>query len=409
MRVWILQTGEPLHIDNPNLRPMRGMNLSNELVKQGHEVWFISSDFDHFSKSHRNQSNQIIKVNSNLNLWLIKSRGYKRHIGIQRLLDHAQLGFQLRKIYSRLPVPDVAFIGYPPIESAWSFSRWLRKHNIPYFVDAKDAWPDIFVHKFPSKVQILAKLIFSPYFLISNQVFKDAKGIIGPSEEFLKWGLLKANRKRNSYDLVTPLTSANINPTSEDLQSAERFWEEHGLNKLGAPVIFFVGSLTSSFNFEPLITAAKSGRYQVIIAGEGPLKDELIAISQNLPNLIIPGWIDQTQLAVLAQYSKFSLLPLVNRIDFDMGINNKLIDSLKLGLPILCSNTSMAQRLIIPLGIGDSFNSNNLLEKCDEILGNPVLYQEMLNNARNVYNDKFEYNKVYEQLVSTLEMAFTDA
>ena len=32
MKIWILQTGEPLHIDKSGLRPMRAMNLSNALI-----------------------------------------------------------------------------------------------------------------------------------------------------------------------------------------------------------------------------------------------------------------------------------------------------------------------------------------------------------------------------------------
>jgi len=38
MNVWILQTGEPLHIDAGHPRPMRAMNLANALVKAGHIV-----------------------------------------------------------------------------------------------------------------------------------------------------------------------------------------------------------------------------------------------------------------------------------------------------------------------------------------------------------------------------------
>ena len=32
--VWILQTGEPLHIDKNFLRPMRAINLTNKLIEK---------------------------------------------------------------------------------------------------------------------------------------------------------------------------------------------------------------------------------------------------------------------------------------------------------------------------------------------------------------------------------------
>ena len=55
MRVWILQTGEPLHCDGGNPRPMRAMNLSNTLVALGHEVVLWSSAFFHQEKKHRSK------------------------------------------------------------------------------------------------------------------------------------------------------------------------------------------------------------------------------------------------------------------------------------------------------------------------------------------------------------------
>ena len=40
MNIWILQTGEPLHIDEGKPRAMRAMNLSNKLVEAGHNVFY---------------------------------------------------------------------------------------------------------------------------------------------------------------------------------------------------------------------------------------------------------------------------------------------------------------------------------------------------------------------------------
>ena len=47
MHVWIFQSGEPLHSDNDNARPMRCMNLANTLVERGHSVLLLSSSFYH--------------------------------------------------------------------------------------------------------------------------------------------------------------------------------------------------------------------------------------------------------------------------------------------------------------------------------------------------------------------------
>ena len=128
MKIWILQTGEPLHIDNDNPRPMRAMNLSDKLVEAGHSVVLWSSSFNHQKKMHRSVDYKTHVVNNNLEIRLIPSCGYKSHIGIGRLVDHAQMAWNLRQLLKQEKItPDVAFIGYPPIETAAIMSRGLKK------------------------------------------------------------------------------------------------------------------------------------------------------------------------------------------------------------------------------------------------------------------------------------------
>ena len=43
--IWIFQTGEPLHVDNFDSRPMRAINLANYLIKKKFKVVLWSSSF----------------------------------------------------------------------------------------------------------------------------------------------------------------------------------------------------------------------------------------------------------------------------------------------------------------------------------------------------------------------------
>ena len=98
MLVWVLQTGEPLHCDNSNYRPMRAINLSNKLIESGHDVVLWSSSFNHQDKAHRSNKYKVIRQNNNLEIRLIPSCGYQRHIGFARLIDHSQLAWNLKKL-----------------------------------------------------------------------------------------------------------------------------------------------------------------------------------------------------------------------------------------------------------------------------------------------------------------------
>ena len=129
LTVWILQTGEPLHSDDGSPRPMRAMNLANALVEKGHKVVLWSSGFYHQEKRHRSRSFEKIRINDKLEIRLIPSPGYKRNVSITRLVDHFVLALNLKKQLDLQKVlPDVAFVGYPPIESAFVMTRWLKKN-----------------------------------------------------------------------------------------------------------------------------------------------------------------------------------------------------------------------------------------------------------------------------------------
>ena len=131
--IWILQTGEPLHIDQDDLRPMRGMNLADKLSEKGNNVTLISSLFNHQKKIHRSHKyvGKKTHINENLALILLDSPGYKKNISIRRIYDHLIMSYNLRKFLSgEKKQPDIVFIGYPPIEVAFVMYRWLKKRNI---------------------------------------------------------------------------------------------------------------------------------------------------------------------------------------------------------------------------------------------------------------------------------------
>ena len=153
MHIWIFQTGEPLHIDQGDYRPMRAMLLADALIERDHKVTIISSAFFHQRKTFRSKTFKTIKVKKNLIIELLPSIGYKKHIGIKRLLDHLILSFNLYRFLKNRNdfLPDRIFLGYPPIETAFVMIRWAKKFNIPVMLDIKDNWPDNFIDPFPKK------------------------------------------------------------------------------------------------------------------------------------------------------------------------------------------------------------------------------------------------------------------
>jgi glycosyltransferase involved in cell wall biosynthesis len=407
MRVWILQTGEPIHTDKGGLRPMRAMNLSKALIDGGHEVTLWTSRFDHFTKSQRSINGDSLNYSEKLQIRYIKSRGYKSHLSLGRLIDHAELGWNLKKMLRLELPPDVAFVGYPPIEPAWVMSRWLKKAKKPFVLDIKDAWPEVLIQAFPGPLRPLARLMFLPYKLMMKNSLKNADGINTITNAFLLWSLKQAKREQHSNDNVTPLTSPELNFSESEIKDAKEFWDSIGVLDNNELRVYFVGTLNNVFDFSNTFVAAKNLGIQFVIAGDGPQRSEMVEKSVDLKNLVLPGWISSVQAKILAERSTFAIAPIKSRTDFEISIPNKFIDAFMYGKPMLTSLDGTSSKLLLESRSGVTFDlqdENDLTKVLEKLISNRDLISQMSKSSRQLYLQDFEFNRVYGDLVKHLEI-----
>ena len=405
MNVWILQTGEPLHIDEDHSRPMRAMNLSNKLAESGHNVVIFSSTFYHQKKSHRAKKYSIFTVSENIEIRLIPSIGYYKHIGLRRLFDHFQMAWNLKKLLKKEEsFPDIAFIGYPPIESAWVMSKWLKKKGVPMLLDVKDLWPTIFLEPFPRLLKPLASFLFYFYFYLAKKTINNADGISTMSESFLKWALTFSGKANSSSDRIVKLTSIDNKFSPKNIELSYEWWYKKGLIPRSKK-FFFIGTFSSSFEFDEIyIAASKLSECQFILCGDGPELVNIKAMMSPLSNVIFPGWIDEVKIKSLSYMSSALIAPYKNIDNFSLNIPNKIVDSFLLGLPVLTSLNGEVEKLINSHNVGFIYGPNFSFIQCIEsLINNEELQKEISKNARDLYESEFEYNLVYGGLVSHLE------
>jgi len=127
-----------------------------------------------------------------------------------------------------------------------------------------------------------------------------------------------------------------------------------------------------------------------------------------LNNVIFPGWIDRPKIESLAKMSIASLAPYKNIDNFIVNTPNKIVDSLLLGLPILSPLKGEVAALIKRNKVGFTYGVNMSLSECIQLLlDNNKLQIKMAENAKNLYDEEFEFDKVYDSLVSHLESIAT--
>ena len=385
---------------------MRAMNLANALTKKGHEVIIWSSDFNHFTKKHRYNKFSSIKIDKNLTINLLPSLGYKNNVSVRRLFDHAQLALNLRKHLNGSELPNIAVIGYPPIESAWTLTSFLTKRKIPVILDVKDAWPDILVRGLPDKYRFLGKFLLFPYFKMMQQAFKKASGFIAPSSEFLQWCLQKTGRPKNSVDSVLPLTAPKESFSPEVREEAIKYLESINVLEKIPFRISFIGSLSDSFDFKPILAASEVLPIQFVIAGDGPNLNSLRQLFINSKNVVLTGRLNSIQSLVLQECSHLMIAPYMDLPDFEMSIPNKFYDYMRNAKPILTSLGGSVENLVLSEKIGLRYlnsSSETLVDSIKTLLQNPKMLYEMKDRAANLYNQRFAYDIVYNTFVSNLE------
>lgn len=406
MKVWILQTGEPLQIDTDGLRPMRAMNLSKALIDRGHHVTLWSSDFDHFSKKHRYGSEKTIQFSNQLTIRLIESSGYESNIGLSRLLDHFQLGWNLWKMIKKEEVPDIAFIGYPPIEPAWVMAKFLKKKSIPSILDVKDAWPEVLVRGLPSRLRVFAKFLLAPYFIAMKSTFKSSSHLSSISPDFLDWALSVAGRKSTIHDRVNFLTAFPQRANQSEISLAEKYWDSLEVKDDGKFRTSYIGTISSVISFERVIEAARATDSQFVIAGDGSAASQFKEAATGIPNIIFPGWISVAQASVLSKRTSVMIAPYKDLDDFSISLPNKFIDAMSHGKPMLSSISGYAQRFLEENQIGKSYSNDrvhSLTRIIEDLNDNMQNVSDMGSRALNLFENQYSGEIVYLELSQVLE------
>lgn len=411
MRIWILQTGEPLHCDHGSPRPMRAINLANALIKRGHNVVLWSTDFFHQEKRNRFGRYKEIRISNLLTIKLIPSPGYKKNFSFSRLWDHYILAKNLSScLQLTSELPDIAFIGYPPIEVAFVMSNWLKKYDIPFVIDVKDQWPAIFLDLAPTVLKPILSIMLYPYFYLAKRTLKSATSISAMSRSFLIWVSKFSHRELNAFDMIFPLTVPLENSKLNQLGDAKKYLKKCGINLSHNRRVCFIGSLSPSFDFSMIKEVAikfmnEKIDFQFIICGDGDDAFKVKQMMHGLNNVIFTGWIDKPVIDCLTRVSLASLAPYKNVNNFIDNIPNKIIDAISYGLPIITSLSGEVENIVRKKNIGFYVNSSKDLELAIlTMLKDPFLTKKLSHNAKKLYIDEFSFNKVYNHAISQLEI-----
>ena len=151
----------------------------------------------------------------------------------------------------------MVFIGFPPVEVAFVMAWWLKYQKIPYIIDIKDKWPDIFYQSFTGWKRKIIKFFLIPYYLLTKYSLRNANTFCSMTSNYIEWMYRKSNIKEKKEEIILPLVAPKIKVKKKDIIKIESWWLKNGLTLDNKLKITFVGSLNYNYNFNPIYDLAK--------------------------------------------------------------------------------------------------------------------------------------------------------
>lgn len=413
MEFWIIQAQEnpPASRADSARRKWRSNTLAEILADRGHTVVRWRSSFSHQAKEQLVEGSVRISTENYYHQY-IAAPGYCRHVGIGRILSHIALARNFRKIASSYPrPPDLIHVANVPIELCCAVVSYAREVNVPVIVDIRDLWPDSYADHLPATEQI-RKVVRNWLRNRKGRLGKClsyAAAITGLTQAYLDWGLSKSGREQSSNDVVF-----SMGYSKPELQPCETTVAELRARLKIKPddvLACYFGNIGYQSDFEALISCAdylaiSNPKIKFVIAGSGPLLGRLEALAEGKSNVILPGWLETSDIHALMQEATFGLIAYKSVPNFLMNVPNKFAEYLAGGLIIACSLKGEMGRLVIESGCGfvyDIGDPSALGDQLSDLLADPLTLKAMSRRAKSLHKEKFDGDKIYQEFADYLE------
>ena len=127
-------------------------------------------------------------------------------------------------------------------------------------------------------------------------------------------------------------------------------------------------------------------------------------MSEGINNIEFLGWQDKINIDYILKNSKIGLAPYKDTFDFRMSVSNKYAEYLSYGLPIIITSSGYMKEITEKYNVGLASNNVEEIKKfVIKIMNDNNKYKNVSNNAKKLFNEKFDATKIYRDLVKHLE------
>ncbi len=410
LTIWIINPYGT--IPGEGWRDYRSTLIAKALAEAGHKtIWWVSN-FEHRSKTFRSPSWADTEVTPNFMIRVVPSTAYTSHISLSRIRYEKTFARRLCKRAEESERPDVIILAEPALFVSPFVLKLISHWKTKLIVDILDLWPELFHIALPGWFSKMGRLIFLPLYMRRAALFRRADGIVAATKDYLDVAQRIADQTLSEviYLGVDVQGIQTEMLTDGDLPEVLR----ESPKTSGEVWVIYAGTLGNNYDIQTIllateILAVKGCSATVLIAGEGPLKsDVLTAIeSKKFKNLIYVG--NLSAQGVTRLYAKCDIALSTYIAGSTVSMPLKAYDYMAAGLPIVNSLDRELGAIIREKYIGIQYSpqdSVSLSYAIQQLTENTEMRNIMSANAKRMastFNEADQHKKFVDIVERVVE------
>lgn len=386
----------------------RTFYLFEMMRKQGYEVCFLTSDFNHYEKKRRNTDKFYRKYPAYKEcVQFVHMKPYKKNISVKRFLCNYQCEKEeLKWFIENGRDYDIVYISWPTYYLVNHIRKYCDEYQVKLVIDVNDLWPDSL--KMVFKNDLLYNMITWKMQRNTRQAFSYADGLVAVSKEYLAVAE-KDNRRatEKQYVYIGSMLNkfdAGVRKYADEIKKPEdEFW------------LMYIGTLGASYDIDTVIRGVtelaknanldKKLRFKIL--GQGPEEAGLKKLTEELASDAVDfvGFVDYEHMA--AYLSKTDICMNCLKLRAPQSIINKIADYFASGKPVLSSGPSEEMRsLIEDYSAGYHYEAENvdsLKEAVLKIYENPEEAKQMGEHGRMLAEEQFDRAASHQRIIDMLD------
>ncbi|MCY1164805.1 Glycosyl transferase 4-like domain protein [compost metagenome] len=383
-------------------REYRSSMLARALAARGHRpTWFLSN-FEHRSKSFRQQVHADPAL-PGVAIHCLPAQPYVRNISFGRIRYEQSFGRAFATASRTLSKPDVIVLAEPSLFFSGPVRRYARKNGIPLIVDILDLWPEMFAVAAPKLLRPLVPPLLAPLYARRRKLLRKATGVVGCTAGYADVARAVTSCPVDTFYLGVDV--ADVRRTMREIPDARRLPPFDGLTCV------YAGTLGDAYDIPSLAASVEAlaplGRVRIVVAGDGPERPRIEQLARAYPEtLVFLGKVAPHELGPIYAQAQIGLCSYALGSMVEMPV--KLFDYLAAGLGFVTSLDGEIDMLIAE-GAGiycQAGHPDILAKQLTELANDPGRVKQMQHVSR-LLGERFDnrqqhdnYSKFIERLVS---------